>query len=65
MIGSQGCIDVGLVNESILAVLKERGCRKVKVVVKYSNRIKPVRLDPSKGSRGARPWRGYRHSGPD
>ena len=65
MIGSQGCIDVGPVNESILAMLKERGCKKVKVVVKYSNRNKPVPSDPSKGPRGTRPWRGYRHSGPD
>jgi len=65
MIGSQGCIDVGPVNDSILRWIKERGCRKVKVVVKYSNPHKRVPSDPSQGPRGARPWRGYRHAGPD
>jgi hypothetical protein len=65
MIGSQGCIDVGHVNDSLLAWLKEAGCKKIKVVVKYSRRGKAVPSDPSQAPRGARPWRGYRHSGPD
>jgi hypothetical protein len=65
MIGSMGCIDVGPVNDNILAILKERGCKKVKVVVKYTKPNKPVPSDPSRGPRGARPWRGYRHAGPD
>jgi RHS repeat-associated protein len=64
-IGSMGCIDVGPVNDNILAILKERGCKKVKVVVKYTKPNKPVPSDPSRGPRGARPWRGYRHAGPD
>jgi hypothetical protein len=37
----------------------------IKVVVKYTKPNKPVPSDPSRSSRGARPWRGYRHTGPD
>ncbi len=36
-----------------------------KVVVKYTKLTKPVPSDPSRDPRGARPWRGYRHAGPD
>ncbi len=36
--GSAGCIDVGTNDEVIARLIQQRGCRKVKVVVKYVNR---------------------------
>ncbi len=51
--GSAGCIDLGTNDKVIESLIKQRGCAKVKVVVKYTNRNlrvpPPIRSLPKGG----------------